>query len=305
MMTVPLCAETIYANLCEQVQQQFVMPNAIEVLEKTSSTQQYLKEKLKKNANVTLDKNAGKTKGALAKEKDQSQFIVKPMSRNFNLVVAESQSAGVGRSNRSWQASSESNVLMSFSWEYECIPKDLAGLSLALVLGLLESLKAKFSLSFSIKWPNDLLLSGKKIAGLIVDMESAKSCKVIVGLGLNVCQDLGDTVIDQDWTDLAKEGVIINDRNELIAAILEGFYAVIHDYSKVGFRGYQEKWNAHAEHRGKKVKLFMRSSNLKTSLEPEVVGVLHGVNEQGFLLVKTQEGMRTITDANYSMRLYT
>jgi len=272
-MSINLNSSEIHAELTPPVQQLLNGVSAIEIFDQIESTQDYLKQSIAKS--------------------EVSQVSA------MRLVLAESQLSGKGRMQRKWQASAGENILLSCSWSYSEVPKDLAGLSLALIVSLAQCLIKQFDLPVSIKWPNDLLVNGSKIAGMLVDVETGKECRLIIGLGLNVSQSFDAQEIDQAWTDLKQQGISDLNRNSLVAKIVSGFASVLLTYHEDGFRGYQASWNALSEHKGKMVK--MTKPGLSTANDI-LVGMMEGVDERGFLLLRTDTGLKIISDSSFSLK---
>lgn len=271
-MTIQLDQSVIYAGLNSSVRGYLINDNPVEVFQELDSTQRYLKDKLN---SISLSK-----KGCAA------------------LVAAESQSSGRGRMNRDWHASSGDNILLSCCWVYESIPKDLAALSLALMVSLAERLRCSFDLPVTIKWPNDLLVEGKKIAGMLIDVETGGQCRIVVGLGLNVAQSLGADVIEQSWTDLSQYNVVV-DRNSVIAGIFSDWVDIFARYSGRGFSDFQGRWNELSEHKGRRVVL----SKLGQKSADDIEGIMEGVDHNGFLLIRSATGVHEISDSSYSLRV--
>lgn len=104
------------------------------------------------------------------------------------LVIADEQLAGRGRLGRTWIAPAHSSILMSLILRPALAPHQLARVTMAVALGACAGIRAATSLDAQIKWPNDILLSGKKCAGILAEAQSVGDQVeyVIVGLGVNV-----------------------------------------------------------------------------------------------------------------------
>ena len=298
-MNVNLNADEIFNSLAVNAKRAIPI-ESIEIFNELGSTQEYLKTKL-----------AGMA--SLKKQKPE-----------MSVVVAESQLCGQGRMNRSWQASSGQNILLSCSWDFDVIPKDLPSLSLALMVVLAEYMQEEFALPVSIKWPNDLLLKGEKLAGLLVNVETGHQCKVVVGLGLNVKQSFSSNQIDklnQAWTDMFQHGVEQVDRNKMIADIISRWVDVFLHYLESGsesvsssvFLAFQNRWNQLSEHKDKLVIAEKVSEQGKVEV---ISGIMIGVDPSGFLLIRSGEDnvnnanggsaesvkLHKISDSTFSLR---
>lgn len=259
-MSIPLDQNSIFQEMSEQVQPKMPLRN-IHVFECVDSTQSYLKSEIKKFP---------------------------------SLVVAEAQNEGKGRFLRAWHSSGQ-NVLMSCSWKYDNFPQQLSGLSLALIVELAELLRDEYEIPATIKWPNDLLLAGRKGAGMLIDVESGSSCRLYIGLGLNVEQSAVKE-IDQPWFDMVSCGAKNVNRNELIGKIFSRWFSLLSNFSQTGFAIYRQRWIDLSEHDGKEVALYRNGEKINQ-------GVMVGVDEQGFLLIESKEGLVQITDSECSLRV--
>ena len=226
---------------------------------------------------------------------DSTQHYLRNELVDFpSLVVAETQRAGKGRFARNWYSKGE-NILMSCSWRYHQFPRQLTGLGLALIVELADLLHEEFAIISTIKWPNDLLISGKKVAGLLIDVESGSDCQIYIGLGLNIRQDAG-LKIDQPWIDLASLTDKEIDRNNLMAKLFSRWFITLMDYPYTGFQPFRRRWIDLSEHNGK---LIVLSKNNKVTAQ----GIMRGIDDQGFLLVESNGKLTTVTDSECSMRL--
>jgi BirA family biotin operon repressor/biotin-[acetyl-CoA-carboxylase] ligase len=225
---------------------------------------------------------------------DSTQAYLKNEIKNFpSLVVSDAQNEGKGRFSRNWYSSGE-NVLMSCSWKYDSFPKQLSGLSLALIVELAELLRDEYLIPATIKWPNDLLLDGKKGAGMLVDVESGASCSLYIGLGLNVEQS-SSKEIDQPWLDMASCGAKNVDRNRLIGRLFSRWFSLLSSFPQTGFSAYRQRWINLSEHNGKEVALYRGDEKIHQ-------GIMSGVDGQGFLLIESKDGLVQITDSECSLR---
>ncbi len=146
------------------------------------------------------------------------------------LVITDEQSAGRGRLGRSWVAPARSSLLMSLILRPDLTPAQAARVTIAIALGACDALRAETGLPAQIKWPNDLLVRGKKCAGILAEsgIVGEKLEYVIVGVGINV-NFAAATVegIPRDATTIADELGQPFPRAQLARAILratEAYY---------------------------------------------------------------------------------
>lgn len=213
-----------------------------------------------------------------------------------SVCLAEAQSAGRGRRGRGWASTPYSNILMSIAWRFDAGPAALAGLSLAAGVTVVEALRAEGVEGIGLKWPNDVLARGRKLAGLLVDVrgEMAGPCWAVLGLGLNV--HLGEreaAQIAQPWIDLRALQAPA-DRNRLASVLIAHLHAMFARFEREGLAPFLPAWQAHHTYAEQAVRL----------LQGEVVheGTIVGVDGDGALLVRTALGVQRFNAGEISLR---
>lgn len=212
------------------------------------------------------------------------------------VCLAEAQSAGRGRRGRSWASTPYSNILMSIAWRFEAGPAALAGLSLAAGVAVIEALRAEGVEGVGLKWPNDILAHGRKLAGLLVDVrgEMAGPCWAVLGLGLNVHLGAQEAAqIEQPWIDL-RALQASPDRNRLAATLIIRLHAMFARFEREGLAPFLPAWRAHHLYADQPVRL----------LQGETVyeGVVVDVEADGALLVRTATGVQRFNAGEISLR---
>ena len=182
----------------------------------------YNEETISKEINT---KWAGKTVH-FAKETDSTNEWCKRMSKenaeHGTLAVAEFQSAGKGRLGRKWTAPEGSSVMMSILLKPEFEPQYASMLTLVMGLSVAQAV-CELGVEVSIKWPNDVVVSHKKICGILTEMgvQDGKIREVVIGVGLNVnLKEIQDELKDKA-TSLYLETGKTYDRNRLIGLVME------------------------------------------------------------------------------------
>ncbi len=233
-------------------------------------------------------------------ESTNSYLLSKPIIEGGATVcVAESQTSGRGRRGNNWQSAPYRNVMMSLSWGFESWPPTITGLGLAVALAVTESLNKEYGLNIKIKWPNDLMVSGDKLAGVLIDVvgESSGACNVVIGLGLNVHQPdwSADNESAYRWQDLNGLGVKV-DRNQLIALLIDSLTSMLSEFSSKGFAPMASRWNALSSYAGRQIRVG--------SGDAALVGEMLGVDTSGALLLKDFSGKEhAISESTVSVRL--
>ena len=201
------------------------------------------------------------------------------------VVLAEAQSAGRGRRGRGWVSTPYHNLVLSIAWTFEGGPSVLAGLSLAAGVAVLRALDAFGVPQAGLKWPNDILLNGRKLAGLLVDLrgEANGPSHVVLGLGLNVFISEHDAArIDQPWTALREVLPGPIDRNRLAALLVAEFVNLLRHFEAQGFEPWRAEWERRHLYHNQQVTLHSGERNSH--------GTVAGVDAQGNLLLRDAHG---------------
>jgi BirA family biotin operon repressor/biotin-[acetyl-CoA-carboxylase] ligase len=215
-----------------------------------------------------------------------------------DVCIAEHQSKGRGRRGRQWVSPCGANIYFSMHWYLENGISEAMGLSMATALAVSDMLKEKLNITAELKWPNDVYVSGKKLAGILIDLEGQgqEFNHSVIGIGLNI--DLPDhyaDVIDQDWTDLVRERTESIDRNLLLGALINKLRARLYQHRKYGISSLLVEWHKHDIYLNQIVKLMTG--------EHTTTGIYRGVNEQGGLLLEIDENIKPYYGGEVSLRV--
>jgi BirA family biotin operon repressor/biotin-[acetyl-CoA-carboxylase] ligase len=213
------------------------------------------------------------------------------------VCVAETQSAGRGRRDRSWVATPYHNVMLSASWCFEFPAARLAGLSLAAAVSTIRALQDYGVGNVGLKWPNDIVWQEKKLGGVLVETRGAgqQSTLAVVGLGINVHLAEDDAaLIDQPWVDLAAiVGVV--DRNRLVAFIITRLHEMFREFATMGFAPFQSAWERLDAFSNRWVCLRQGEH----TIEGQIVGV---DNNGGLRMIDSLGIVKTFYTGDISMR---
>lgn len=209
-------------------------------------------------------------------------------SLNRQVCVAEHQTAGRGRRGRQWVSPFGHNLYLSVLWRYQRDPSSVAGLSLAIGVAVMRALKRLGIDGLGLKWPNDIYYRQQKLGGILLEVsgESSGPCHVVVGLGLNLFLAPAQSVaIQQPWTDLATvAGADIGKlRNQLLAWLVNEIVDVLADYDNCGLNAYLDPWRAYDC-------LYQQAVTLSIG-EQVIEGTVAGIDDNGFLLLMTPDGV--------------
>jgi BirA family biotin operon repressor/biotin-[acetyl-CoA-carboxylase] ligase len=212
------------------------------------------------------------------------------------LLAALSQTAGRGRAGRSWLSSAGGSLTFSLAWRFDGGPQQLAGLPLAVGVALAETL-AQLGVQVQLKWPNDLLRDGAKLAGILIETQPAARGGVwaVIGVGLNLVMpdeleaQIGRSAAAAPW--LAQM-----DRDTLMASLLDGLAAALRQFAHAGFGAFAARWNLRHAWQGDIVTIADRGALLHQ-------GVAAGVDDAGRLLLDSAAGRIAIVAGDVSLRV--
>ena len=203
------------------------------------------------------------------------------------LFVAETQTAGEGRRGRCWQSPAGSSISMSILLRPKMNPSDAPMLTLVMAYASTIALREKTGLDIGIKWPNDLVVNGKKISGILTEMSAEIDYinHVVIGIGINVNMESFPEDIAKTATSLRIEAGKEFRRFELIAAIMEHFEKAYEAVCEAGsLKPIMEDYNRLLVNCGRRVRV----------LEPEheYDALALGIDKTGELQVECEDGSR-------------
>lgn len=212
-------------------------------------------------------------------------------------VLAEKQEAGRGRRGRTWVSPFGKNIYLSMLWSFSGGLASLEGLSLVIAIAVEKALAELGVDDAKLKWPNDVYLDKKKLAGILLEVSGEYSghCQVVIGIGLNIKLSEHDAEsIDQPWAQLSGHIAGI-DRNTIAAKMISHLIAAIDLFDKQGFDPFQEYWLKRDAFYEQEVDLILPNQVRS--------GIAKGVNAKGELLLKTELGLESINAGELSLRL--
>lgn len=181
------------------------------------------------------------------------------------LVIADAQRQGKGSHGRTWLSEADSNIYSSVLLYPVMSEKEMVGMSLATALAIVRVLQTYVSGRVSIKWPNDILLNGKKVCGILAETQKQKDCTfVVIGFGMNVNQQAMPEELKVKASSLYIEEKRTFDRERLLAAILFQLESIYEDYDREhSLLGYESEINQVLIHKDKEVLLCYGSKKRK------------------------------------------
>ena len=213
-------------------------------------------------------------------------------------ILAEFQSAGRGRRGRQWHSPHGRNLYLSLGWKFEKPLTELGCLPLVLALSAAQALARIGLKGHRVKWPNDLLLGGRKFCGCLVEVKGdAKGpCHAVLGVGINVLMPESEVAneIDQPWTDLQSQLPTCS-RNDLAALLLEELIKQLVLFEKQGFSPFRDTWAEMDGLAGRLVNVQSGCSLLQ--------GTARGIDDQGALLLDTGEEVLNLHVGEVSVKI--
>lgn len=215
--------------------------------------------------------------------------LCKRGAKGIHLVLAFSQTAGRGRRERKWVSPEEAGVYLSLLHPLSVQPQSLQGLSLASALSVEVALRRLGAQGLQVKWPNDVLHNGRKLAGILLELHCQEDAVYVVfGIGINLSlTERQQREINKPVTDLStllEKSVSIEKVTEAVVSQLIQYVA---RFQQQGFAPFYEEWNNLDCYRGQEIEL--------TSGDDRRIGKSLGVDHQGRLLLQTASGEETIT----------
>lgn len=204
------------------------------------------------------------------------------LQQHANVILAEHQSTGRGRRGRRWFSPFARNVYLSLGWKFEKPLSELACLPLVVALATAHALGRAGLQGHLVKWPNDILLDGRKLCGCLVEVqgESKGPCHAILGVGINVHMPVSDITagIDQPWTDLNSHKPACS-RNKLVVLLLEELVGQLGLYAEQGFAPFQAIWQPLDALYGQVISVSSGNDSFE--------GTAGGIDETGALVLDT------------------
>lgn len=215
-------------------------------------------------------------------------------NKNSSLAVADSQTAGVGRRGKSW-VSEPGNISMSLLSHFEVPPSRLMGLSLVAGVTVASVLRESASIECQLKWPNDILVDGAKLAGILIEIprSSSSNCSIVTGIGINYQALTGDTGVGQQTASLESSHARLS-RSELIGKITSGLLVNYPAYCQQGLAVFAGAWGALDYLNGRPVTVFLHDKNIE--------GVAVGIADNGELMVDVDGNIQTFNSGEVSVR---
>jgi BirA family biotin operon repressor/biotin-[acetyl-CoA-carboxylase] ligase len=227
----------------------------------------------------------------LLAETDSTNEVAANLARtgapSYTVVAAETQSAGRGRLGKSWQSPAGSGLYFSLILRPALAPADLPKITLVAGLAVCLAVEKVARLPLRIKWPNDILLGDRKLAGILAETVAVpgRRTAVVLGIGLNVNAPTTafPAALREKATSLFIHTGREYQRSELLTAIVTEIKRLIGRFEREGFADLLREWRQRDAYLGRELTWVARSGEI-------VRGVSLGPDDHGELLIRDRRG---------------
>lgn len=215
------------------------------------------------------------------------------------VIIAEEQTAGKGRMSRAWASKARKGIWMSVISRPHLTPQQAPQMTLVAAVAVTRAIEEVTGLVPHIKWPNDILLDGKKVTGILTELQADPDAikAIILGIGINVNQEEADFPPELETIATSLQmahGQPVN-RAQLIAKILKYLEDYIKIYETHGFNPIKLLWEGYSNTAGKRIRAVM--------LNETIEGMALGISDDGMLEVKMDDGtIRGIYSADIELK---
>mgnify|MGYP001853031449 FL=1 len=214
------------------------------------------------------------------------------------VVVADSQTAGKGRRGRNWSSPHGSSIYISFVLRPDIPPACASSITLIAGMAAAEAIKAETGILAGIKWPNDVVINGKKVCGILTEMNAEVEAihYIVSGIGINVNQQEFPEEIRETATSLKLEGKKEVNRSSLAAKLAESFERFYEIFLQTGdLSQLKDLYEGMLVNLGRQVKVLDPKGDYQ--------GICRGINIEGELLVECPGGdLRQVRSGEVSVR---
>ena len=236
-----------------------------------------------------------------ASTNDEAKRLANTGCIDGTIVLSEEQQKGKGRLSRGWFSPFGKGIWLSIVLRPSFRPQDAPKCTLMAAVALYRAIKKVTPISCGIKWPNDILIQGKKLAGILTEMSAEIDAVnyLVIGMGINVNIRSGEFPDDlaQMATSLAEQVGSPVPRLTLLVALLEELDACYHHVLNKGFEDVLAEWRTYSITLGQEVNVI--------GIDKTFVGRALDIDEEGALLVQTDLGLERVLAGDVSVRAKT
>lgn len=220
-----------------------------------------------------------------------------PEAGRYRVAIAGQQTAGRGRMGRRWISPKDSGLYLSVAYTFRNDPQYVAALSLVAGICVAQTLRDYGDSGVSVKWPNDIVIGGAKLGGILIESRRAASDATTVVIGIGINMDLGDKVAMRDlardrwgYADTSQLEGVAPARNELASALLNDQFNGVATFDSHGFAAFSSQWRKHDFLHGRDIEIEVP--------EGTIAGLAEGVDDEGALRLRTPQGLQSYVSAS-------
>lgn len=211
-----------------------------------------------------------------------NQYILERLDTlsSGDACLAEYQQSGRGRRGRQWFSPFGANLYLSLYWRLEQGPAAAVGVSLVIGIVMAEVLHQLGADGVRVKWPNDLYLKDRKLAGILVELtgKTGDAANLVIGAGINLqMREPAPDIISQGWINLQEAAIDIN-RNTLASTLISELRNALAIFELQGLEPFIPRWEKLDNYFNRPVRLIIGNR--------EIYGIDRGIDRQGALLLE-------------------
>ncbi|MEQ9872704.1 bifunctional biotin--[acetyl-CoA-carboxylase] ligase/biotin operon repressor BirA [Pectobacterium brasiliense] len=211
-----------------------------------------------------------------------NQYILERLDTlsSGDACLAEYQQSGRGRRGRQWFSPFGANLYLSLYWRLEQGPAAAVGVSLVIGIVMAEVLHKLGADGVRVKWPNDLYLKDRKLAGILVELtgKTGDAANLVIGAGINLqMREPAPDTINQGWINLQEAGIEIN-RNTLASTLISELRSALAIFELQGLEPFILRWEKLDNYFNRPIRLIIGNR--------EIHGIDRGIDRQGALLLE-------------------
>lgn len=220
-----------------------------------------------------------------------------PEKQHAKICLAEYQTAGRGRHGRHWLAPFASGLCLSLGWQFKSPVQQLQLISLLPAVALIRVLHKKGLRDACVKWPNDVICKGHKLAGILIEIPASTSDlqTIVIGVGVNVYnRSTMSEQIQQPYTSIEQYLGKALSRNELVAMLITELFGLINRVEQKGLVEIRDEWRRHDGLKNTPVTLLNGKQKEK--------GISRGISDDGSLCVEINGELKQFVSGEISLR---
>ena len=218
-----------------------------------------------------------------------------PTTGKLHVAIAEQQTAGRGRREKKWYSPAGAGLWMSVAYTFVAPPANLPALTLAIGATVADEFANLGVGNISLKWPNDLLVDGRKLGGILVE-SCAGGMTAVAGIGINTALPMdANRHVKAAWRPIDLRSLLPDapSVDALAARLIERLGPALQQFDNAGFEPFFAVWSKFDALTGREV-VVSRGDTVET-------GVAQGITHDGALVLRTEEGQRHIVSGSVSI----